>query len=271
MRLPALMHRKTLSDEAYLALRSAILSRRFTPGDKLVVRKLSEAMGLSPTPIKEALVALTREGLVEARARRGYYVPRITMQDIDETYALREVVEGLSARLATSHANAKLLDETASLLAKMRRYAKEKDFERYGDADLAFHHALWQASDNKRLIQVAQAIAGQIRLFISTSAKVPGRLQASLKEHSALVQAIAAGDPQATEAAMRNHVREAWVALKNYLTEKELSKSFQSDAHLNPRGGPDVLHSGKNPKIAAKHGRRQSKRPLHVMLLKDLK
>lgn len=85
--------RTTLSREAYLALRSAILSRRRRQGSKLVVRILAEQLGLSPTPIKEALAALEREGLVVAVPHRSYFVPQITSDDVDTSSFSRPVRE----------------------------------------------------------------------------------------------------------------------------------------------------------------------------------
>lgn len=216
-RLRSLAGRPTLSREAYRALRSAILDRRLPAGRKLVVRVLSEDLGLSPTPVKEALAALEREGLVVAVPHRGYHVPHVTLHDIEELYALREVIEGLAAALAASQAGERLAAQLARLLKQQRACARAGDVERYGDLDLAFHRLLREASGNTRLARVAEAFNGQIRLLISTSAQLPGRLRESIAEHGAIVAAVKAGDPQAAEAAMRRHVRQAGIALLEHL------------------------------------------------------
>ncbi len=212
-----LIGRTTLSREAYRALRTAILDRRFPPGAKLVVRVLAEDLGLSPTPIKEALAALEREGLVVAVPHRGYHVPRIALQDVEELYALREVVEGLAARLAAQQATERVHAQLNRLLARQRTCAGTGDVERYGDLDLAFHRCLREAAGSGRLARVAEAFDGQIRMLISTSAKLPGRLPASLREHVAIARAVRAEDAAAAEAAMRHHVRQARVALRAHL------------------------------------------------------
>lgn len=218
--MPTIRHaigRTTLSKEAYRAMRSAILNRRLVPGQKLVVRVLSEELGLSPTPIKEALAALEREGLVAAVPHRGYFIPRITLHDIEELYALREVIEGLAARLAAGRADRGLAASLERLLSRQRAAVRRGDVEEYGDLDLAFHRSLREASGNRRLSRVGDSFGGQIRLLISTSAKLPGRLSASLQEHIAVVEAVRRGDPAAAEASMRRHVREAGVALAAHL------------------------------------------------------
>jgi DNA-binding GntR family transcriptional regulator len=227
--VPAARHligRTTLSQEAYRALRSAILDRRFPPGSKLVVRVLAEDLGLSPTPIKEALAALEREGLVVAVPHRGYRVPRITLQDAEELYALREVVEGLAAGLAAQRAADRLGAQLNGLLSRQRACARTGNVERYGDLDLAFHRCLREAAGSGRLARVAESFDGQIRMLISTSAKLPGRLTASLKEHVAIARAVKARNPAAAEAAMRHHVRQAGVALRAHLAAETSTGAF---------------------------------------------
>jgi DNA-binding GntR family transcriptional regulator len=210
--------RTTLTLEAYRALRRAILNRRYPPGTKLVVRELAEALGLSPTPVKEALAALEREGLVRAIPHRGYQVPAPGLEDIREIYELREALEGLAARLAALKGGADLLDRLQELLLRQREAAAQGDLEAYGDLDLAFHHALWEASGNQRLLRSAENLDGQVRLLISTSAAVPGRLPSALTEHGAILERLSARDPEGAERAMRLHVRNAWEALRTHLS-----------------------------------------------------
>lgn len=213
----ATLSRTTLSREAYRVLRSAILGRRLPAGQKLVVRVLAEDLGLSPTPIKEALAALEREGLVVAVPHRGYRVPTITPHDIEELYALREIMEGLAAALAARQGDERCRAQLSRLLARQQACVQAGDVEGYGDLDLSFHRCLREASGNARLSRVAESFNGQIRLLISTSAQLPGRLPVSLQEHKAIVRAVKAQDPAAAEAAMRHHVQQAGVALMAHL------------------------------------------------------
>jgi DNA-binding GntR family transcriptional regulator len=213
--------RTTLAHEAYRALRSAILDRRLPAGRKLVVRVLAEDLDLSPTPIKEALAALEREGLVVAIPHRGYHVPQITPHDVEELYALREVLEGLAAARAAMHVNDRLAAQLDRLLERQRICVRDGDVHRYGDLDLAFHRVLREASGNARLARVAESFNGQIRLLISTSAQLPGRLSSSLQEHVAIVRSVKLGDQDAAEAAMRHHVRQAGIALLAHLRAED--------------------------------------------------
>ena len=218
--LTVAIQRTSLSREAYRALRSAILNRELTPGSKLSVRPLSEALGLSPTPVKEALHTLEREGLVTVVPNRGYFVPRFGAADVPEIYELREALESQGAGLAAKRAGPGLGSTLRRLLREQRAC---DDLERYGDLDLEFHRALWEASGNRRLAQVAETIAGQLRLLISTSALVPGRIGSSLDEHEAIVQAIEDGRPAQAARAMRRHVQRAGRTVALHFSRQEAS------------------------------------------------
>ncbi|WP_018467127.1 GntR family transcriptional regulator [Calidithermus timidus] len=211
-----MLSRTTLNREAYKALRRAILGRKLPPGRKLVVRVLAEELGLSPTPIKEALAALEREGLVQAIPHRGYFVSNPSPEDIREIYSLREVLEGLAARLAVENNGKTLPKKLEKILAQQRKAAQASDLEAYGDLDLEFHKTLWEASRNKRLLAVAETIDGQIRLLINSSAVIPGRLPLSLAEHEAVLEAVSRHDAEGAEAAMRAHVQRAREALTRF-------------------------------------------------------
>ncbi|MCX7601200.1 MAG: GntR family transcriptional regulator [Meiothermus sp.] len=217
--------RTTLNREAYKALRQAILSRKIPPGQKLVVRVLAEELGLSPTPVKEALSALEREGLVVAVPHRGYFVLEPSLEDVREIYGLREVLEGLAARLAVEHSGKALQKKLEKLLCKQREAAERGDIEAYGDLDLEFHRSFWEASGSRRLLATAETIDGQIRMLINSSAAIPGRLPRSRAEHEAILQAVQEKNPEAAEAAMRTHVRNAGRALEGFLLSQDLQSA----------------------------------------------
>jgi len=181
---------------------------------------LAEELGLSPTPVKEALSALEREGLVVAVPHRGYFVLEPGLDDIREIYSLREVLEGLAARLAVEKNGKNLAAKLEKLLAKQREAAQKGDIETYGDLDLAFHRTLWEAAGSRRLLATAETIDGQIRMLINSSAVIPGRLPLSRAEHETIVRAVLGKNPQAAEAAMRTHVRNAGRALEGFLAKK---------------------------------------------------
>jgi len=217
MVLKSSIGRTTLSEQAYKALRSAILNQKLQTGSKLVVRILAEDLGLSPTPIKAALSSLEQEGLVLYTPHQGYLVPQFDVCDGEEIYALREVIEGLAARLAAQRADNKRFLKRLEQNLYNQRACSAAQLDHYGDLDLAFHQTLWKASKNSRLLAVASAFQHQVRLFINPIARVAGRLSASKKEHTDTFEAIVAQDAERAEAIMRSHIHQAGLALQSYL------------------------------------------------------
>ena len=215
--------RDVLSRQAYDALREGILARTLPAGSKLVMRDLVEQLQLSPTPINQALAALEREGLVESRPHRGYYVITLEPADIVDIYTLREVLEGLAMRLAVETRPTELESALRGLHEEQVECCNDGDLARYADLDVAFHRTVWQASGNDRLLKMSEMLMGQVRLLIGTSAEVEGRLPSSMAEHERMLAHVARSEARPAEAAMRQHVRNAGAALLSHLgSELEL-------------------------------------------------
>lgn len=215
--------RDVLSRQAYDALREGILARTLPAGSKLVMRDLVEQLQLSPTPINQALAALEREGLVESRPHRGYYVITLEPADIVDIYTLREVLEGLAMRLAVETRPKELESSLRAHHEKQVECFDDRDLARYADLDVAFHRTVWEASGNDRLLRMSEMLMGQVRLLIGTSAEVEGRLPSSMAEHERILEHVARGEARLAEAAMREHVRNAGAALLSHLgSELEL-------------------------------------------------
>lgn len=213
------IRRATYVEDAYAAIRSAIVGGRLSPGQKVVVRPVAEELGLSPTPIKGALAALEREGFLVAIPHRGYFVPAASDTDMREIYELREVLDGIAARRsATGEAHVRLAAQLGKLLARQRERVAGGDLAGYSDLDVAFHKAILTAAGNARLSRVADNLIGQLRLGRVASTQVPGQVGRSLAGHAGIIAAIAAGDGIAAEQAGREHVRSAGAALDAYLT-----------------------------------------------------
>jgi DNA-binding GntR family transcriptional regulator len=209
--------RDVLSRQAYDALREGILARTLPAGSKLVMRDLVEQLELSPTPINQALAALEREGLVESRPHRGYYVITLEPKDIVDIYTLRAVLEGLAMRLAVERHPEELAAFLRELQSEQEECCSDGDLARYADLDVAFHRMVWEMSGNSRLLNMSEMLMGQVRLLISTSAEVEGRLPASMAEHERILAHVVQQEAEPAEAAMREHVRNAGSALLAHL------------------------------------------------------
>ena len=205
----------TLSKEAYDTLRRLILSSELQPGERIIVRELCENYGLSPTPFKEALVALERDGLVTSRPRRGYIVANPDPKKIANVYEIRAVVEGLAARQATEHRSKALIQSLEKVQQRQREQWLAEDRLGSGDSDLAFHQLLWTASSNDVLQAVAERFSNQAQLIMaSVRLRNPQRHEEALDEHDEIIALIAAGHAHQAEEAMRKHIIRAAMALR---------------------------------------------------------
>lgn len=127
--------KRRLVDEAARALREAILDGRLRPGQRLLQDRLAEMLGVSRTPIREALQRLEREGLVRSVGRQGMVVAQLAAQDIEEIYDVREVLEGLAARLAASRISQAQLNTLRKSLERMAGHAEKGDARRWLEAN----------------------------------------------------------------------------------------------------------------------------------------
>jgi DNA-binding GntR family transcriptional regulator len=210
--------RSTLSSMAYGELRQAILNGRLAPGVHVSVRPLCEEFGLSATPVKAALTALEREGFLVLHPHRGFFVPEVDREDMQELYELREVLDGIAARRAAAlPARDELVARLSALLERQTAEVHANDLTGYSDLDVQFHQEILVAAGNGRLQHVAENMIGQLRLGRATSARVPGRPMAALVEHGEIIAAIAAGQQHQAERLARRHVRKSANALHRHL------------------------------------------------------
>jgi DNA-binding GntR family transcriptional regulator len=210
--------RSTLSSMAYAELRQAILSGRLAPGSHVSVRPLCEEFGLSATPVKAALTALEREGFLVLHPHRGFFVPEVDRDDMQELYELREVLDGIAARRAAARpARTDLVARLRGLLEAQTASVAAHDLSGYGDLDVSFHQEILEAAGNGRLQHVAENMVGQLRFGRATSALVPGRPVAALVEHAEIITAIESGQERQAERFARRHVRKSANALDRHL------------------------------------------------------
>lgn len=206
-----------LVDLAYDAIHDAILSKKLQPGSKLLVRELAQQLGISHTPVKEALARLVGEGLVQVVPRKGAYVTLLTIRDVVEIYELREALEGLAAAKTAVMITEGQLAEIAGYLHDGKSCVVNNEVKCYSDVDILFHSAIAKASGNKRLLEALKKLQSQVRLLMATSASLPGRPQRSIQQHEQIYEAIRRRDPNGADEAIRYHVKEAREVIVSYL------------------------------------------------------
>jgi len=187
----------------YAELRAAIGTGRLLPGERLRETEIADQLGVSRTPVREALKRLESEGLVAFNQPRGLIVNELAQAQILQLYAMREVLEGAAARFAGEQASALELDALKHLLANQRA-AKAP-----GEAAVAnrqLHDAIARAAHNEYLLRAMNVLTDALALLGETTYTVPGRMASGLRETAEIVQAIVNRDPDAAEQAARRHI-----------------------------------------------------------------
>lgn len=194
-------------EAAYRYIRKAIQDGKLTPGERLREVELAKQVGLSRTPIREALSRLESEGLVAHDATRGVVVAELDHVMVTELYYMREVLEGTAARLAAQHAS----DVEISILDDLcQQYeAALSDEVALASANRRFHETLYRCSHNRYLLNMVTVLHNALSLLSGTTLDNRERAVESLREHRAVVTAILARDADAAEQALRTHIRAA--------------------------------------------------------------
>lgn len=208
--------RENLADFAYGTIREAITDGTLRPGFRLREIALSQQIGVSTTPIREALRRLEREGLVEINPRRGALVRRLDEDEARELYDLRELLEAYALRRTAERTDVDLT-HAVELLSAARPTIDEPDQIRFNRLDVEFHHALTLLGGNREVAELAKRIHRRIQgIRVRSSIQLQGRPARSHAEHEQIVAAIRRHDGDATERLIRAHitgVRDAVLAM----------------------------------------------------------
>lgn len=209
-----------LGERTYRYIRNGIQNREFLPGERLREVDLAAAIGLSRTPIREALSRLESEGLVIHDPIRGIIVAELDYSMVTELYFMREVLEGTAARLAAQHASEVEISVLEDLCLQ---YAQAGDDQSMlAIRNRQFHDTLYRCSHNRYLIKALTILHDTLILVGSSTLKDPDRVLETIKEHEAVVQAIRARDPEGADKALRNHIHAAQkVRLKSFFASEQ--------------------------------------------------
>lgn len=200
---------KPLRELVLEAIREAIVNGTLKPRERLMEIQLAEELGVSRTPIREALRKLELEGFIVMVPRKGAYVADLTFKDIADVFEIRAALEGLAAGLAAERITDEELENMERLLVEKAEAIAEKDIEKLVAADTKFHEVLYQASRNQRLSAIISNLRVQIQRFRTLSLSYPGRSKQSLEEHRLIVEAIQSRDVQAAHQAAQDHIENA--------------------------------------------------------------
>lgn len=199
----------SLAERAFRVLESAIWRGEMKPGDRLYDYRLATELGISRSPVREALKRLEHCGLVRVVARRGTYVVEFTAEEMADLMEVREALEALAARRAALRLPAEEVQEMRAELQAIRGRAEEGGLTEYPREGRDFHQWVVEGAESPRLSSLMRGIAGQVRLLQFRSGADPVRAVAALKEHEEILEAIALRDGGLAEARMRAHIRAA--------------------------------------------------------------
>jgi DNA-binding GntR family transcriptional regulator len=200
----ALSMRESIAD----VLRSEIVRGILPPGTKLSEGRLADRFGTSRMPVREALQTLARTDFVIVEQRRGTFVRGVSQREILDLYEVREALEGMAARLCAMRASEELLDRLDALMVRMGEAVALDDSVSYIQADEEFHAWIFDGSANLRLVDQYRLLTDHLhRNFLSTFVtRRPGRLERSMAEHQAVIEAVRMRDADSAESTMRHHV-----------------------------------------------------------------
>ncbi|SDK89194.1 transcriptional regulator, GntR family [Clostridium cochlearium] len=198
-------------------LRSAIFDKKLKEGDRLVENNIAKSMGVSRTPVREALRQLEIEGLAINIARKGTLVKGISKEDIMEIYDIREVLEGLAVRGACLNISRKEIFRLKEIIEIMRKSINENDTDKYIKSHNEYNRIILDASKNKRLVSNLEYIYEYLKSMRKVTLSNEVRREKALLEHNSIVEAIEKGDEVLAEKLARDHVINA----KNAFMRKE--------------------------------------------------
>ena len=194
------------------------------PGERVVEETLCKTFGVSRSPVREALRILDSQGYVEREPRKGVTVSSVTTKEIEDTYRIRANLESLAVYLSVKKQDLKVLQQLKIIHNKMIALAEEgKVSGAYFNLNLKFHKTLVDACDNKRLMQMIDTFVKQTKRYRAQILSIPGRIEASLKNHEMIIRSFEAGDADKAESLRKDTI------LKNISTFTEKFEKEEKD------------------------------------------
>jgi DNA-binding GntR family transcriptional regulator len=203
---------RPIRDIVYHRLKEAVLLGEIRPGERLLEADLAEQMGVSRTPVREALRRLEREGLVVWRPFRGAEVVGVERETVQQLFQVREALECLAVRLAVARIDPAAIALLRSIVEEAEAAAQSGDYGRTNTLHRRFHSEIARLSGNLPLVRLLEEIQDHINLSQASARSGPERFRQVMSEHLQIVEALAAADASRAEMAVREHLRRALAA-----------------------------------------------------------
>jgi DNA-binding GntR family transcriptional regulator len=206
--LAPLADTSTFADRAYVALKGVILSLDIydKPGDvRLDERQLAQDLGISRTPVREAMAQLEREGFVRSVPRRGIYVVRKTKQEVIELITAWAALESMAARLITVNASDDEIATLRNMFATFENGQLHAKLDEYSEVNIEFHQAIIRMSRNHVLVDLAENLFTHMRMIRRKTIGEDDRVDRSIRDHMNIIHALEERDTDRAESLVRNH------------------------------------------------------------------
>lgn len=200
---------QTLADQVHETLRAALIAGEMEPGETYSVPTLTSRFDMSPTPVREAMLRLVKEGLVEPVKNKGFRVIEIQPEQLDQIIELRLMLEVPATVKAARVATPTQLKKLREIAKRVLSYAKSGNLTMYIKADTELHQTLMSIAGNTRLLEITDQLRAQTRLLGLGHLAKTGALAASAQEHMDLLDAIEDGDAKAVQKLITHHLGHA--------------------------------------------------------------
>lgn len=206
---PELNH-TDLTEQTYQILKDRILARQLKPGERISVGEVTDALGISRTPVTSALKQLAQEGLVAIVPRVGSFVSRLTAGDVEDTFEVRQLIEGFAVRRLFQEGRVEqFLQRVSEPLARMERAMDDEeysDYETFIAADRDMHMTLVEMTENSRLLDIYRELNVHVHITRAHYMKSIENARQAHQEHMGFVEACAAGDQDLALERLRHHI-----------------------------------------------------------------
>ena len=209
-----------LRDVVFNNLRDAILNGSLKPGERLMENHLADKLGVSRTPVREALRMLEIEHLVELIPRKGAQVLDLSVSDLRNVLEIRSCLEALAVKLACGKVSAENIQTLKDLNEDFIAAFDKKDFEGAARCDEQFHNIILEATENDRLVQILKNLKLQVYRYRITYIKIAGTLDTIIKHHSDMIYAIENNLPNMGEEVAKDHVKYQSESILNFIEER---------------------------------------------------
>jgi DNA-binding GntR family transcriptional regulator len=214
----------SLEEKVYASLGEQIISQKLRPGEAVTEMKLSRELGVSRTPVREALQRLDREGLIKLIPNKGAVVLGISEQDLIDIYKIRMRLEGLAARIAAEKKDVEFCRQLGDNIDLTGFYMAKGDIEKVKDLDSEFHDIIYRSCESRMLGKTLSELHRYIASYRKLSLAVDGRIEKSLSEHREIYDAIVNGKADEADTLTCEHVASALENLLEIISKKGKDK-----------------------------------------------